>query len=292
VRTNTNRNADTLIDFRQRHPALKELHMASVRDLIRQAQKDAQKPSGTEAERVWPRFGSPEVAPYGALGLDLPSEDTGFSVPDLGRKKADQSGEGLRDVFEFERSEALPLIEGLHHHDVDGRHLWIGVEEGKLVVANDDDHAVLLALIEGKSPLVAAMELALARKIDPSETWLTVLRFVARLAAAGMIRSVRGYHAVKKIRPNRFARFHLTHRCQLECVHCYTNSGPDVSAEGELTPERWIELVDAFADIGGEKILFTGGEALVFRGCIDVMRRAKARGLHVTLFSKDRRAHV
>jgi radical SAM protein with 4Fe4S-binding SPASM domain len=52
-----------------------------------------------------------------------------------------------------------------------------------------------------------------------------------------------------------------------------------------LTTERWIELVDQFADNGGEKILFTGGEALVHRGCIAIMQRAKSRGLEVTLFS-------
>jgi radical SAM protein with 4Fe4S-binding SPASM domain len=46
-----------------------------------------------------------------------------------------------------------------------------------------------------------------------------------------------------------------------------------------------MRLVDEFADNSGEKVLFTGGEALVYHGCIDVMRRAHDRGLEVTLFS-------
>jgi radical SAM protein with 4Fe4S-binding SPASM domain len=43
--------------------------------------------------------------------------------------------------------------------------------------------------------------------------------------------------------------------------------------------------VEDFADNGGVKILFTGGEALVHPGCITIMRRAHERGLEVTLFS-------
>ncbi len=233
----------------------------------------------------WPGFGTPEVAAYSAVGLgasDVPPEETGTRLPGLTTKKSE---DGRRDVFELEQSQPLPMVDGLSHHDVDGTHLWIAVEEGKLIVADDVDHQAFLSLSAGKPPTLVAAELAHHQGINETEAWMTTLKFIARLAAAGMIRGVRGYHSVKQIRPNSFARFHLTNRCQLECIHCYTGSSPNVSAAGELTPERWIELVDAFADNGGEKILFTGGEALVYKGSIDVMRRAKERRLEVTLFS-------
>jgi len=245
----------------------------NVRDQIRTAQ-DAQK---GDTEPAWPLFGSPEVRAFGALGTGVP--------PELEEEPFAAVGADGREVFEFERTEPLPLIDGLSHHDVDGNHLWIAVEDGKLIVADSTDHGLFQALLVGKSPIQAAMELALRDSINEEDAWAITLRLVARLAAAGMVHGVRGYHAVKKVRPNSFARFHLTNRCQLECIHCYTSSGPGVSSEGELTPERWIALVDAFADNGGEKILFTGGEALVYRGAMDVMQRAKERGLEVTLFS-------
>ncbi|MGO7543273.1 radical SAM protein [Rhizobium ruizarguesonis] len=233
----------------------------------------------------WPRFGSTEVAAYGALGLGAPEESIRKINPESPRLTSRKSDDGSHDVFDLDRSMPLPLIDDMAHHDVDGRHLWIAVEEGKLIVAGDIDNDLLIALRASKSPIEAAIDLVRTRGLDEQEAWATTLRFIARLAAAGLIRGIRGYHAVKKIRPNSFARFHMTNRCQLECIHCYTSSGPHVSDRGELTPERWIELVDAFADNGGEKILFTGGEALVYHGCIDVMRRAKERGLEVTLFS-------
>lgn len=253
----------------------------SVRDQIRQAHSLR---AGASAPKS-PMFGSPEVAAYGALGLEdlTPSESTveDDAPPILHRRTAD----GKRDVFELERSEPLPLIAGLRHHPVDNAHLWLGVEEGKLIVADDTDHLIMRALVSGHPPVVAALALADTQGLDAADAWVVTLKLVARLAAAGFIRGIRGYYAVKPVRPHRFARLHLTNRCQLECIHCYTNSGPNVDSAGELSPERWVSLVDAFADNGGEKILFTGGEALVYRGAIDIMRRAKKRGLEVTLFS-------
>jgi radical SAM protein with 4Fe4S-binding SPASM domain len=250
---------------------------------------------GADAKRArraeWPRFGSPEVGRYGALGLtdeeialDRKPVSAGGAIQSSSTI-VEKSSDGLRDVFTFERSEPLPLVGHLAHHKVDEDNLWIAVEDGKIIVADDQENAVIEGLIAGVPPIDVAMRLAVASGIAEQEAWTVTIKLLARLAAAGMIEGVRGYHSIKKVRPEAFARFHLTQRCQLECIHCYTNSGPHLSSERELPVARWIDLVDAFADNGGEKILFTGGEALVYRGCIEVMRRAHERGLEVTLFS-------
>lgn len=232
-----------------------------------------------------PVFGSPENARYGAVGLDLDLVDASGHAPISPALPSFKSVDGKRDVYQVARSEPLPLVSGLADHAVDDHHLWIAVEDGKLIVADGTDQEVMKAFIAGSSPVEAAALVGRALQLDGADAWEATLRFLGRLAAAGFIEGIRGYHSVKKIRPHAFARFHLTQRCQLECVHCYTDSGPRLPSDRELPVNRWIQLVDEFADNGGEKILFTGGEALVYRGCIDVMRRAHERGLHVTLFS-------
>jgi radical SAM protein with 4Fe4S-binding SPASM domain len=229
-----------------------------------------------------PFFGDPEVASYGAVGLDLdvsdvpkaPEHDTGSKSPD-----------GKRDVYRLSPSEPLGLPLHLGHHEVDGRHLWIAVEEGKLIVTDDLDHEFLKAYMDGCTPLEASARVGALMNLDGDACWKRAIKFLGRLAAAGFIRGIRGYHTVKKIRPYAFARLHLTQRCQLECIHCYTNSSPHLPRDKELSKERWIRLVEEFADNGGVKILFTGGEALVHPGCIAIMRRAHERKLEVTLFS-------
>jgi radical SAM protein with 4Fe4S-binding SPASM domain len=228
-----------------------------------------------------PVFGSPEVAAYGAVGLDvevIQSAQTNAAV-------TPKAIEGSREVYQVDPSSPLSLTGTIGHHLVDDRHLWIVVDEGKVLVGDDIDYDFMRAYVDGCSPTEASARVARSRGLDDQIAWQAGIRLLGRLAAAGFIKGIRGYHAVKKIRPHSFARFHLTQRCQLECIHCYTSSGPHLPSDGELTVERWVRLVDEFTDNGGQKILFTGGEALVYRGCIDIMRRARERGLEVTLFT-------
>lgn len=228
-----------------------------------------------------PSFGSPQVAAFGAVGLD-----DGGTSPEPVRTPVPADVELPEATYDIAMDEVLPLIGHVAHHLVDGAHLWIGVEEGTLVVAESEPaHALMTAFVAGCSPADASRRLRTDLGLDPDAARRATATFVTRLVAAGFVRGMRGYHSVKQIRPHAFARFHLTQRCQLSCTHCYTSSGPLLPKDGELPTERWIRLVDEFAANGGEKILFTGGEALVHDGCVEIMRRAHDAGLEVTLFS-------
>ncbi len=235
--------------------------------------------SQTLVNKPRPVFGSPEVAKYGAVGLDEKGEFANKVTPKTNTE------EGKKETFQISPNERLQLIENLAHHLVDNYHLWIAVDDGKLIVTNDNDNLLMYKFVIGASPIEAAAELQDRLMIYSEKAWTDTLTFLGRLAAAGLIKGIKGYHSVKKARPYSFARFHLTQRCQLECVHCYTSSGPYLPSNDELSTERWIKLVNDFVDNGGQKILFTGGEALVHKGCIDIMREAHSLGLEVTLFS-------
>jgi len=52
-----------------------------------------------------------------------------------------------------------------------------------------------------------------------------------------------------------------------------------------MSVDRWLRVIDDFADAGGERVLFTGGEALTYPGCDQLLQHANKRGLEVTLFS-------
>lgn len=237
--------------------------------------------TGPEIDQI-PHFGSPEVAKYGAVGLGTSSSDE-INQSDIMTSR--KSPDGTRDIYTIDSHTPLAMIDHLAHHEIDGDHLWIAVEDGKLIVADDTDNELMLAFSDNCSLADASARLQQVGNFDDTTARETVAKFVARLAAAGFMRGIKGHHSVKRVRPHLFARFHLTQRCQLQCTHCYTNSSPHLSKDGELPAERWIQLVEEFVENGGEKILFTGGEALVYKGCIDIMRRAHDLGLEVTLFS-------
>lgn len=179
----------------------------------------------------------------------------------------------------------LEFVVELSHRKVDGVHVWVGVLQGALVVLDDQEHELFIRLQQGVTPGELRDAITQEGLVEADAAWPVVSKLIGRLATAGLIEGIRGHNERKVIDPARFARFHLTQACQLECVHCYADSSPFVDRKGELTTEQWAKAITDFAENGGEQILFTGGEALMHKGCIELLRHSKDLGLEVTLFS-------
>lgn len=79
----------------------------------------------------------------------------------------------------------------------------------------------------------------------------------------------------------------LTHRCPLECQHCYNNlpmSDPTARRE-ELIFVEHVRLLDELVEAGCLWILYTGGEIFARRDFLDIYTEAKKRGFLITLFT-------
>lgn len=80
--------------------------------------------------------------------------------------------------------------------------------------------------------------------------------------------------------------FEITYRCNIHCVHCYTDPfNIPVHLRRELTFDEILQIFDELAETGVLWMTLTGGEAFVhpqFRG---IYRQAKARGFIVSLFT-------
>ncbi|MEM2105491.1 MAG: radical SAM protein [Candidatus Bathyarchaeia archaeon] len=67
---------------------------------------------------------------------------------------------------------------------------------------------------------------------------------------------------------------HMTRACNLRCRHCYIEAGSPL--ESELTTEELLKLVEDFAQLGGERLLITGGEPLLRRESLyEIFRKAR-----------------
>lgn len=79
----------------------------------------------------------------------------------------------------------------------------------------------------------------------------------------------------------------VTHRCPLECRHCYNNLPmSDVNArKQELTLEEHVRLLDELVKMGTLWILYTGGEIFARKDFLDIYTEAKKRGFLITLFT-------
>lgn len=73
----------------------------------------------------------------------------------------------------------------------------------------------------------------------------------------------------------------FTHKCNLSCKHCYSNSG--ASAQNELTTKEALNAVDQLADFGVTALAFSGGEPLTRKDFFEVASHAVQSGLYVSV---------
>lgn len=77
--------------------------------------------------------------------------------------------------------------------------------------------------------------------------------------------------------------WNCTRRCNLACVHCYSDS--DSRRHPELSTEEGLALIDDVASFGVPALLFSGGEPLIRPDIFTLITRARERGVPVTLSS-------
>lgn len=71
-------------------------------------------------------------------------------------------------------------------------------------------------------------------------------------------------------------------RCNLHCVHCYSDSA-NRAYPGELTTEQGFTLLDDLAGFGVPVLLLSGGEPLMRPDIFELIAHARSRGLRTTL---------
>lgn len=76
--------------------------------------------------------------------------------------------------------------------------------------------------------------------------------------------------------------WNVTRRCNLKCVHCYSQS-EDRNYRGELSFDEGKGLIDDLAEFGSPVILFSGGEPLIRADILDLIRHAAGKGLRAVV---------
>jgi radical SAM protein with 4Fe4S-binding SPASM domain len=71
-------------------------------------------------------------------------------------------------------------------------------------------------------------------------------------------------------------------RCNLHCIHCYSDSA-NRAYDGELTTAEGKALLDDLAAFGIPVLLFSGGEPLMRPDLFELMAHARGCGLRITL---------
>jgi radical SAM protein with 4Fe4S-binding SPASM domain len=76
--------------------------------------------------------------------------------------------------------------------------------------------------------------------------------------------------------------WNITRKCNLKCVHCYSES-ENRDYEGELNKEESRRLLDSLADFKVPVVLFSGGEPLIRKDVFELISHARTRGMRAVV---------
>ncbi|MFZ0034078.1 MAG: radical SAM protein, partial [Sedimentisphaerales bacterium] len=78
------------------------------------------------------------------------------------------------------------------------------------------------------------------------------------------------------------AVYNCTSRCNLNCLHCYSNSTSDLSSD-QLSTTEAKQLLHQLAEVNCPVVLFTGGEPLLRNDLFDLLAEAKQLSLRTVI---------
>lgn len=156
----------------------------------------------------------------------------------------------------------------------DGRYLFISELTANWLVLTEEELFPFTLLLEGKE-----VGEILNEGIKQSVLSSTLAKIMAR-EFAGIdetpqpviyTNTSEGLHA------------YLTHGCNIRCKHCYMYAGN--KQKKELTVDEWQKLLSAFRENGGKTVTFSGGEPLMYKGFVELVKFSYSLGLEVSVLS-------
>lgn len=85
--------------------------------------------------------------------------------------------------------------------------------------------------------------------------------------------------------PLRHVWLEITGRCNLECTHCYSDSGPDSEMTGKMTLADWKKFMDDASAEGCPQVQIIGGEPLVHPDFAAILKHAAKKFSAVEVYT-------
>lgn len=131
--------------------------------------------------------------------------------------------------------------------------------------------------------------LAGKRDIDVGTAQVVALEALRQLQDAGLVTLSTSPIRPKKIFESSLdvvgrALIALTYRCNFRCIHCLQGSKEFVPPP-EMTTREWFKALKEMSDLGITFLFVTGGEPLLRKDAIDVMREASEYAFSTRLYT-------
>lgn len=81
------------------------------------------------------------------------------------------------------------------------------------------------------------------------------------------------------------AEIHLTHKCNLKCLHCFQESERESEKFQHLSVKSWIEIFNQFEDINLHNVTISGGEPLFYKGFNELIQQIVSKRLTFSILT-------
>lgn len=171
-------------------------------------------------------------------------------------------------------NDILYLPDDLRYHNFDNKYVIISPKTANWIVLNENEFSCFL-LIKNKEKIFN-----IVKNFDASQK-----NIFKKIMGKILARKFAGINNIPKIcfPKNNSAYFSITHHCNLRCPHCYIAAG--VKNKNELTAQQWIKIAEEFVLTGGTSVTITGGEPLLKKGWLDIIKENHKLKLQQTLLT-------
>lgn len=183
----------------------------------------------------------------------------------------------------FELDSNLSLPTPITHRVIDNKHLFIAVKVPSWLVLNDEYAFLMNLLIDNYSLRDSIKKFAERYNTTFDKSLYKLQKLISLLYAKDFFNKsyIKSDQQVQQVRN---IQFHLTNRCNLRCIHCYMDSG--VKHYDEITISQWKSIIDEASSRYGRWFLsLTGGEPLMYKGHVEILRYAKEKGATTGMIS-------
>src|SRR6185369_289598 len=73
----------------------------------------------------------------------------------------------------------------------------------------------------------------------------------------------------------------ITSKCNLQCIHCYANSGPELPMTLGMTRDKWRKVLRDASNLGCQRVQFIGGEPTIHPDLLELIADANGLGYQV-----------
>lgn len=182
----------------------------------------------------------------------------------------------VKKSFSIQQGIKLPLT--ISKHKINSDYLFLAPDKASLITTNEFGDKFVELFSRNRTIKEVIEELkANGFKLSTIETELN--DFLIKIEKSGFYEDA----VVTEIDEIPTLHIDITNKCNLTCIHCIRNAGK--IAENELETSEWLKIIDIFTSLFKTHVTVSGGEPLLYPGFFDIIKRAKEKGLVVTVFT-------